>query len=224
MRKKSLVRTRAVTRRQYDNYIVEVQAGASWGQVKERPPIPMFKAYPVYDWRVTDVWAAPAKYGWDYCEAYDLMEMAGIKAISQRLAPPFGEQSYRQLWMWKICFPEIWEKMCQRVPGAAAAALYSTTELYNSGRRVKPFDLTWEQYLEVVISKHLPEYQTVLIQRVRDELTGTSSAPPIRWPHTWRIPIRGYRGLPGQGGGDCRPEKAQRSGYRSWEAALGVQG
>lgn len=166
----SLTRTRAVTRRTFDNYIVEVAVGASWGQVQVKPLTPQYKAYPIYDWKTEDVWAAPARFGWDYCEAYDLMEMAGIAPYNQRLAPPFGEQPFRSLWMWKECFPAVWDKMCGRVPGAAAAALYSTTELYQAGRREKPPHLTWEQFIQQLIESHGPDIRPLVVKRVRDEI------------------------------------------------------
>jgi len=186
----SLVRTRAVTRRQFDNYIVEVKAGSSWGQVQFQPVTPMYKAYPIYDWKTPDVWAAPARFGWDYCEAYDLMEMAGIAPFNQRLAPPYGEQPYRLLWMWKVCFPALWDKMCSRVPGAAAAALYSTTELYQAGRRQKPPHLSWEQFLQTVIESHGPEHRALIVKRIRKEIarhygrTTDPIAPYVGHPDT----------------------------------------
>lgn len=186
----SLTRMRAVTRRTFDNYIVEVAAGSSWGQIQAKTVTPLYKAYPIYDWRTEDVWTAPARCGWDYCEAYDLMEMAGIAPFNQRLAPPFGEQPYRLLWMWKECFPAIWDRMCYRVPGAAAAALYSTTELYHAGRRQKPPHLSWEQFVLQLIDSHSPEIRPLVAKRVRDEIkrhfraTTDPITPYVPHPHT----------------------------------------
>ena len=61
------------------------------------------------------------------------MEMAGISPHQQRCAPPFGEEPSQSLWQWAICFPDIWEKPCRRVPGASTAARYARTELYAFG-------------------------------------------------------------------------------------------
>ena len=76
---------------------------------------------------------APAQFGWDHNAAYDVMEYAGISHNDQRCAPPYGEEPMRGLWTFAVCFPEIWDKMSRRVPGAATAARYSTTELYAFG-------------------------------------------------------------------------------------------
>jgi len=87
-------------------------------------------AYPIYDWPTEDVWLAPSRFGWDYNRAYDTMRRAGISIALQRCAPPFGEQPIRGLWTFKVCWPELWGKMIDRVAGAATAARYANTELY----------------------------------------------------------------------------------------------
>lgn len=123
----SLTRRRAVTLNFRHEPHIHYVHGYRWQQ----------KVYPIYDWTTSDVWTAPAEEGWDTNEAYDRFEQAGIPHHQQRLAPPFGEEPMGQLWMWAECFPEIWEGMCARVPGARTGALYATTELYNYRAKVK---------------------------------------------------------------------------------------
>ena len=105
------------------------------------------KVYPVYDWTLDDVWVAPQKFGWDYNKAYDLMEMQGVPRPMARCSPPFGEQPIRRLHTFKTCWPELWGKMVDRVPGAATAARYANTELYGVGVQDedKPGEMTWQQ-------------------------------------------------------------------------------
>ena len=114
--------------------------------------------YPVFDWSKEDVWTAPATFGWDTNATYSVMEMAGIPHHSQRCAPPFGEEPIRDLWMWAECFPELWERMCERVPGASAAARYSRTELYGFGAGAtqleKPAGQTWQEYVRQCCAGH----------------------------------------------------------------------
>lgn len=151
----SVMRRRAVVRRTYDNYIVRVAQGDGWGSPDVPVLTPQYKAYPIYDWSTDDVWTAPAKYGWDYSEAYDLMEMAGVSPHAQRLAPPFGEQPMRDLYIWAECFPDIWDRLSERVPGARAGARYSTTELYAGGGQIaKPRSMPWEEYIAGLLEKH----------------------------------------------------------------------
>jgi predicted phosphoadenosine phosphosulfate sulfurtransferase len=90
------------------------------------------KCYPVYDWTVKDVWTAPRLLGWDYNRFYDILEMAGVSHRDQRCAPPFGDEPLRDLHVWQTTYPELWDRMVARVPGAATAARYANTSLYGT--------------------------------------------------------------------------------------------
>ena len=154
---------------------------------------PMYKAYPIYDWKTEDVWTAPAKFGWDYCEAYDLMEMAGIRPRDQRLAPPYGEQPFRHLWMWKVCFPALWEKMCDRVPGASAGALYSHAPSCTVlGGAASPRICRGSNSCKSVIEEHpaedAPRHRG---PHAPDDQPALQGHAPIRLPPTSRIPTPG---------------------------------
>lgn len=151
----SMTRRRAVSFRTEDNYIVKHSQGyggtgkvLGWGN--------LWKAYPIYDWRTPDVWLAPKLLGWDYCHVYDLMDKIGIKPNQQRLAPPFGEEPMQSLHQWHLIEPQLWFKMCARVPGAATAKRYARTELYAFGDLPqRPAGMTWEEFItETIRQKH----------------------------------------------------------------------
>lgn len=152
----SLTRRRAVSNRREDNWLIPTRPGYT-------------KAYPVYDWSTEDVWTAPGSLGWDYNDSYDRMEMAGISHHAQRLAPPFGEEPIRDLWVWHQAFPDIWDKLCYRVPGAQAAARYSTSGLYASfsGRVEKPMELTWEEFIAARIAEQPAEIRATIAAKVQ---------------------------------------------------------
>lgn len=138
----SITRRRAVTIKRGDRSFIAPVADSTH----------VSKAYPIYDWSTQDVWRAPNLLGWDYNRAYDVMEAAGITRHAARCSPPFGEQPFRGLAKFKVCWPELWAKMTQRVHGAATAARYSTTELYGSQMDAEaPVELppefkTWKAY------------------------------------------------------------------------------
>lgn len=113
------------------------------------------KAYPIYDWNTEDVWRAPMVMGWDYNHAYDLMEKIGTPRHEQRCAPPFGEQPIRGLYKFKSCWPELWSKMVDRVPGAATAARYANTGIYACGISDEdlPQGMTWREYAVSLLNK-----------------------------------------------------------------------
>ena len=97
------------------------------------------------------------------------MEMCGISHSAQRLAPPFGEEPIRDLWVWARAFPDIWEKLCYRVPGAATAARYSTSGLYASfAARVGLAEgQTWEELIAARLAQYPPDIRGAVAAKVR---------------------------------------------------------
>lgn len=118
----SMRRRMAMLNRAEDNWL-SVNPAAKW----------ITAGSPIYDWKTEDVWTAARLLGWDYNRAYDTMELAGVTRSAQRAAQPFGEQPLRGLWMYKECWPDLWEKMLKRVPGVNAAGLYANTPLWGAG-------------------------------------------------------------------------------------------
>lgn len=146
----SLMRQTGVRKRRGDNFIVADYHGWGYGNVST--------ASPIYDWGTDDVWRAPTKFGWDYNRAYDVMEMLGLTPHQQRCAPPFGEEPSKKLWTYQRGWPELWDKMSKRVPGAAAAARYGDSVLYGQGAvPPKPDDMPWDTYLLTLVDRHTDE-------------------------------------------------------------------
>ena len=163
----SLVRHYAVTGRPYshDNWIVPY--GNYNGGRGTAPNV--WKAYPIYDWSDQDVWAGPATLGWDYNQAYDMLEAAGVTVHHQRIAPGFGETPTAMLERWCVCFPDVWERMPERVPGAGAAYRYGRGELYAYRARIpKPAHQTWPEFIAGRVAKQAdPEVQAFARKRMR---------------------------------------------------------
>jgi len=128
----------------------------------------IWKAYPIYDWTTEDVWTAPATLGWDYNRAYDAMEMAGVPHRAQRCAPPFGEEPMLGLWVFAHAFPEVWDGMSRRVPGAATAARYSQTELYGTAKVAEPRPgQTWEERILEEVERYRPSEAKIVARSLR---------------------------------------------------------
>lgn len=176
----SINRHRMVSRRVEENYIIRTRDEITgWWYAK---------GYPIYDWRQQDVWTAPARLGWDYNAAYDLMEMAGVSPSQQRCSPAFGEEPLGKLHTFKDCFPDVWDGMTARVPGAATAARYATTELYSYGSRTpKPEGMLWSDWVLQQIDKFQPVDRRRIAARLRNIITRhySRTAEPIleRAPH-----------------------------------------
>ena len=125
--------------------------------------------YPIYDWSHADVWRAIVQNGWDYNEAYDIMEAAGMSLAEQRCAPPYGAEPIQGLWRFKSCHPELWDKMVERVPGANTAAMYARKGFYSAVLR--PEGMNWEEYIRQELEKFGEPMRTVMAKRIRAEMS-----------------------------------------------------
>lgn len=130
----SLRRYRAVSQRYVDNWIGVPREGFS------------YPVSPIYDWTTFDVWVAPRRFGWDYNKTYDIMQKAGVGIHDQRVCPPYGEEPLGGLWMYAVCWPQLWERMLYRVHGVATAWRYAQTELYGFGKLSPPPGLSWREW------------------------------------------------------------------------------
>ena len=156
----SLTRQRAVSRRREENYLVHWTDGTSKGNI--------WKVYPIYDWQTEDVWTAPKLFNWDYNRAYDVMDQMGINPLQQRCSPAYGEEPLQKFHTYKVCFPEIWDKMSLRVPGANAAMLYSRTELWGYGKYLeKPDSIEWPDFILHYVQKFAPQEVPLVADNVR---------------------------------------------------------
>jgi len=138
----SLRRYRVVAIKKEENYIAE---GAGYTYAF---------AYPIYDWTSEDVWRLVQKKNADYNRTYDILNRTNKfeDFLHQRVCPPFGEEPLRGLHEYAECFPEMWEKMIHRVPGAATAARYGNTELYLNKDR--PKGTNWRQHVQNVLETY----------------------------------------------------------------------
>lgn len=136
----SLRRHRIVAMKTEDNYISQAGGKANF-------------AYPIYDWSSEDVWQLVKIKNADYNRTYDIMNRTDKynRLLQQRVCPPYGEEPIRGLHEYAVCFPEMWDKMIDRVPGAATAARYGNTQLYSSAAETPPAGLSWRKHIDNII-------------------------------------------------------------------------
>lgn len=161
----SLTRYRTILQtgegKRYEDYMINLKSKTALGNV--------VKVCPIYDMKTVDVWTAPYKYNWDYNTTYDLLEKLGLTHLQARCAPPYGEEPMRGLWQYSIAFPDIWDKMQNRVTGAATAARYANTELYAfNGLPQKPDDMTWLEFIDYHVTKHKEPYRTMIKKNINE--------------------------------------------------------
>jgi predicted phosphoadenosine phosphosulfate sulfurtransferase len=112
--------------------------------------------YPIFDWKVEDIWTANGKFGWDYNKLYDIFYRAGIPLNSMRVASPFNNCAMESLKLYKVIDPRNWGKMIGRVNGVNFAGIYGGTTAMGWKSIKLPPGHTWKSYMEFLL-KTLPE-------------------------------------------------------------------
>ena len=118
----------------------------------------LFNFYPIYDWRTEDIWTAVGKFDFKYNKVYDLMYLSGKSIHKSRLCQPFGDDQRQGLELFRICEPETWIKVVDRVSGANYGNLYANTLLMGSRKITKPKEHTWKSYTEFLLET-LPKHE-----------------------------------------------------------------
>jgi predicted phosphoadenosine phosphosulfate sulfurtransferase len=115
-----------------------------------------YNFYPIYDWETEDIWAANAKFEWDYNKIYDLYYQAGLTIDQMRVASPFHQCGQNDLKLYRVIDPNSWGRMVGRVNGCNFGGIYGGTSGMGWKNITKPKHFTWKQYAEFLIDT-LPE-------------------------------------------------------------------
>jgi len=127
-------------------------ATVRWGTVmQDEPPIVSF--YPIYDWRVEDVWHFHSAEGVPHNRIYDQMYLAGVPLSQQRICQPYGDDQRRGLDIWAKTEPDTWRRILDRVVGVNYGARYAGQKIlgYHRGLGV-PEGHTWKSYTFFLLS------------------------------------------------------------------------
>lgn len=111
-----------------------------------------YNAYPLYDWKTSDIWIANGRFCWDYNRLYDLYYQAGIPIGRQRVASPFISQAMSTLAMYKVIDPDTWGRMVSRVNGVNFAGIYGATTAMGWKSISCPEGFSWKRYMEFLLS------------------------------------------------------------------------
>lgn len=117
-----------------------------------------YNVYPIYDWKVEDIWTYFSQTQLPYNGLYDLMQQAGVALGSMRICEPFGPEQRRGLWLFHVLEPDTWAKVCLRVEGANSGNLYANTKgsFYAKHTFSKPEHHTWKSYALFLLNS-MPE-------------------------------------------------------------------
>ncbi len=127
----------------------EMFKGRHWTKNKYVDNKNVFNCYPIYDWRVDDIWIANARNGWLYNKLYDIFYMAGLTVSQMRVASPFMSESKSSLNLYRIIDPHVWQTLCARVQGANFVATYGKQLNYHSFKL--PEGHTWKSFVKFLL-------------------------------------------------------------------------
>ncbi len=108
--------------------------------------IDVYNFYPIYDWRVEDIWGAVSKLDLKYNEIYELMYKNGLSIYEQRLCQPYGDDQRNGLDQFKALEYDTWSKILNRVNGVNFGNIYCKTTALGNIRSTKPDFMTWQEY------------------------------------------------------------------------------
>lgn len=119
----------------------------------------LYNIYPIYDWKVEDIWTYHGKTGKPYNHLYDLMHKAGLTLSQMRICQPYGDDQRRGLWLYHLIEPDTWGRIVSRVNGANSGALYVRESGNMTGYRnvTLPEGHTWESFMHLLLDSLPPK-------------------------------------------------------------------
>ena len=114
-----------------------------------------YNFYPLFDWKVTDIWTYNGKYNKDYNKLYDLFYKAGVSLSKMRVDEPFGNEAKAGLNLFRILEPSLWNKTVNRVSGANFGNIYHGKKIMNC-RYTLPGQHNWRSFCKFLLNT-LPE-------------------------------------------------------------------
>ncbi|MDR2948273.1 MAG: DUF3440 domain-containing protein [Prevotella sp.] len=115
-----------------------------------------YNFYPVYDWKVDDIWIYNGKFDKPYNTIYDLFYKAGISLSKMRICEPYGDEQKAGLNLFKVLEPETWIRLVDRVSGANFGNIYCGTKALGVRQISLPEGHTWRKYCKFLLDS-LPE-------------------------------------------------------------------
>lgn len=106
----------------------------------------VYNFYPIYDFRVEDIWGAVSKFDLTYNQVYELMYKNGVPLKEQRVCQPYGDDQRKGLDQFKALEYETWAKVLNRVNGVNFGNIYCRTSALGDLKTSKPSFMTWQEY------------------------------------------------------------------------------
>ena len=117
-----------------------------WLRRKNEP----HKAYPIIDWKYTDVWKYLVENNFKYNRIYDKMYMLGVSNLVH-------EKAFRCLTDLQELEPDTYDKLERRLQGVHTAAIYGKENLMYSIRELPSQFKSWKEYKDFLLESIHPD-------------------------------------------------------------------
>ncbi|MFR0822963.1 MAG: DUF3440 domain-containing protein [Clostridia bacterium] len=108
--------------------------------------IEVYNFYPIYDWKVDDIWGAVSRLDLKFNYIYELMYKNGLSIYEQRLCQPYGDDQRNGLNQFKALEYDTWGKVLNRVNGVNFGNIYCKTTALGNIKSSKPSFMSWQEY------------------------------------------------------------------------------
>ena len=112
----------------------------------------IYNGYPIFDWKVDDIWIANQRQQWSYNDLYNLFWKAGLTPAQMRVASPFNDCAIESLKLYKVIDPKNWGKMIGRTNGVNFSGIYGGTTAMGWRNIKLPAGHTWKSYMEFLLT------------------------------------------------------------------------
>ena len=119
------------------------------------------KAYPIIDWKYTDIWKYLIENNFKYNKIYDKMYMLGGDLRSFRVSNLVHEKAFRCLTDLQELEPETYNKLEKRLQGVHTAAIYGKENLIYSIKSLPENFNSWKEYKDFLLTSIHPDLKKI---------------------------------------------------------------
>ena len=136
-----------------------------------------FTFYPIYDWKVADVWHAIATNHWMYSTYYDKMFQMGVPKNQMRISSIIHETATVSLNQLKEIEPATFERLTQSIGGINTYRMLYQGDLYLPSK-VPPMFSGWLEYRDYLMDHVVSEKQRPIFEKF---IKGRNTEKEAEW-------------------------------------------
>lgn len=123
-----------------------------------------YRFYPIYDWKVYDVWHAIAKNKWLYNTTYDKMFQMGVSGRNMRVSSIIHETGVHALKQLKEIEPKTFEKLTQRIGGINTYHMLFAEDMF-AVKKLPVMFSSWIEYRYYLMEHIISEKQRPILAK-----------------------------------------------------------